>query len=74
MKLYVWESPYDVKWGDCALFVIAETEMMAREQAHNTFVSRYGGAPNAGVLQLDALGPCSWSRELPFAFSYEWTE
>ena len=43
MKLFVWNNPIGIENGGSCLYVVAETEDLAREQIKETRFSRFGG-------------------------------
>lgn len=77
MKLYVWNDPYDVKYGGSCLYAIAATEDEARKIAADAGRATYGSQPEAGMraAQLPRdLGPPTRVHDLPYAEVYEWSE
>ncbi len=79
MKLFVWNSPYPVKYGQSLLMVVADTIEDALEQAPR------GRFFNCGLLDQDVapehmkaltalLGDPSRVVELPCAEWHEWVE
>jgi hypothetical protein len=43
LKLFVWNNPIGIENGGSCLYVVAETEDLAREQIKETRFSRFGG-------------------------------
>lgn len=79
MKLFVWNSPYPVKYGQSLLLVVADSIEEARKQAAK------GAVFNCGFLDQDVspermkaltatLGDPSRVVELPCAEWHEWSE
>lgn len=75
MNLYVWNHPYDVRYGASILYVVAHDEATARQKALDATHSTYGD-PEAKTMRLDGLGPPD--RVVPindgYAEVYEWQE
>jgi hypothetical protein len=80
MKLYVWNNPYDVRYGGSCLYAVADSEDAARDIAMSALRSHYGYDPGNDDHRLDqrirkeALGAPTRVRELPYAEVYEWSE
>jgi len=76
MKLFVWDNPYSVPWGDSLLFAVAETEEEAKRIAI-TEGKLYKGPEVEGQPDLPhcfTLGAPTRVVNLPCAEWHEWEE
>lgn len=64
MKLYVWDDPYPVDWGNSVVFAVAATVEEAREQAQREIAHK----------TTAKLGEPDEVHDVPAAVSREWSE
>jgi hypothetical protein len=73
MKLFVWNNPYEVRWGHSLVVAVAETVEDARQQAIAGKAYTYGQFERDGV-QGTPLGEPIRIVDLPCAEWHEWSE
>lgn len=73
MKLYIWDSPYNVSWGGSCLYVLAYDLEQAKELALTASVSNYGYNP-VQKMSIKNLGAPTRIVEGPYAEVFEWSE
>lgn len=74
MKLFVWNNPYPVNYGGSCLYVLAETEVQAREQAASTVIAKFGDTWEGRIVSLAPLRQPDRVVEGPYAECYEHEE
>jgi hypothetical protein len=80
MKLFVWNDPYDVSYGNSFAFAVADTEERARAEilARNDSVYSYGRfkqtRPNFTVLDGAPLRVVDLEPGAAYAEILEWSE
>jgi hypothetical protein len=75
MKLFVWNNPYDVRYGGSCLYVIAndvdEARKLAKEKCYDTaFGDQWKENKGVNVYGKEPTRV----HELPHAECYEWEE
>lgn len=73
MKLYVWNNPYDVRYGHSLVFAVAENIEAAREQVLTGESYAYGEYTGDGV-QKTKLDEPTRIVDLPCAEWHCWSE
>lgn len=81
MKLFVWNEPYGVSYGQSSLFVVADNLAAAKEEAKKGRVYKFGldfsdekRFPNDQHVRNIALGEPDHVSDLPCAEWHEWSE
>lgn len=72
MKLFVWNSPYGVRYGGACLYIVAETVEQARELAKVAPVVAFGTPVR--LFGGHSLGEPTRVIDLPGGECYEWEE
>ncbi len=73
MKLYVWNEPYSVSYGQTMVFAVAETLEDAKREARNGEGYSYGDCPDGAPFNLE-LGEPTRVVDLPCAEWHKWSE
>lgn len=77
MKLFVWNEPYDVAYGQSMVFAVAETVEQARELCRTGTVCTYGTPkdwePKDWTKKIN-LGEPTRVVDIPCAEWHEWSE
>ena len=74
MKLFIWNSPYPVSYGQSMLIVVARDEQEARAiAAQQNPAYAYGDCPQDPMFG-PSLGPVTRVVDAPCAEWHEWSE
>lgn len=74
LKLFVWNKPYHVMYGQSMVFAVAETLDEAREQARKGDAYCYGEYEDPGAPRAIELGEPTRVSSLPCAEWHKWSE
>lgn len=73
MKLFVWNNPYDLRWGNACAYAIAPDADAARKAIRAGLVSRSGETPEGSPpADMDIDRDPDRVLDGPYGEIYEW--